>query len=178
MLTTLGIYAAVTFIVSLTNTPSMQKSVWRLPVSAFLAFISVFLVTRLLIFKNDFLVSKITGPQDQSEEFDRTTYLIKAFRIAFVLLALLLLCSSRTIYVTVKLLQALSLSNIRMWITDVIETKRITGNLSFSRYTGMYITGIIKLTVIAYMLSGTTYIIRWHLKHSCLNQKTEGLTNE
>lgn len=178
MLTTLGIYAAVALIAGLQNIPSRAGHIWLMLVCVLVLAAIVFYVIRLLVLDNDSLVSKITAQQDQTEDFDQRIYLIKAFRIAFVLLALLLLCSPSTVRVTFMMFKAFSLSNIRMWITDVIQTKGITGNLSFSRYTGMYIAGIIKLTVIAYLLSGATHIIRWHLKHSCLNQKTEGLTNE
>lgn len=174
MLTTLGIYATVTFISSLKSISYRDNPVWLLLLSlcAMIITVIVFFVIRLLIFKNDFLVSKITGPQDQTEDFDQRIYLIKTFRIGFVILGLLLLCSSRTVYDTVKLLQAFSLPNIRLWIIDAIEAK-----LFFSKYTIIYIVNFLRLFVIIYLLFGASHIIRWHLKHSCLNN-TEGLTNE
>jgi len=174
MLTTLGIYAAVTFISSHNNIPYRENRLWLISLYAMMIVIIVYFVGRSLIFKNDFLISKILDPEEDAEEFDRRMYLIKAFRIAFVLLALLLLCSSRTIYDTVKLLQMFSLPNIRMWIIDAIET----GQFNFSKYTFHYIVNFLRLSAIIYLLFGAPHIIRWHLRHSCLDQNTEGVQNE
>ncbi|MCK5565934.1 MAG: hypothetical protein KAJ07_11865 [Planctomycetes bacterium] len=177
MLTTLGIYAAVAFAVNLRYGPANGGNRWALLLMIFVTAVAIFFVVRILVFNNDSLASKIVGPQDSGEDFDRSDYLIKAFSVAFTILALLFLCSSSTVRGVIKLLQALSLPNIRVWITDVIETKRITGNLTLTRYTGIYIDAFIKLIVITYLLSGARYITRWHLKNSC-SDNTEGVNNE
>ncbi len=177
MLTTLGLYAAFSFADSLRHSPSELEDPWILPMLVFATAVVIFYVVRILVFNNESLASKIIDQQDHTEDFDRAAYLIKAFRIGFVLLALLLLCSSGTIFAISVLLKGFSLPNIRLWITDVIETKRITGNLALTRYTGTYITGIVKLTAITYLLSGGKYIINWHLKNSYL-KNTEGVNNE
>ena len=178
MLITLGIYAIVAFTNALKYSLHEGNYAWALPLMAFLVFTVSFFVACILIFKNDSLACKITGSQDDAEDFDRKSYLIKSFRIAFVILGLLFLCSSNTISETIKALQAFSFSNIRMWISAVIETKKITGNLDFSKRSIINITALFKLAVIVYLLCGAPHIIRWHLKNSCLNPKTEDLTNE
>jgi len=171
MLTTLGIYAAVTFALGLRCNPPIVENTWILPLSVFITAAGIFFVARILVFNNDFLASKMIGPQETGEDFDQHDYLIKTFRVSFVILALLFFCSSSTFFGLTKLLQAFSLPNISVWITDVIETKRITGNLTLTRYTSTYITTFIKLIVIAYLLLGAPHVTRWHLKNSCLNKK-------
>lgn len=177
MLTTLGIYAAVKFVVSLAYTPVEPQNGWGMFLFVSLKCLAIFIAFQILVFNNGTLASKIIGPQNYTEDFDQRNYLIKAFRIGFVILGLLLLCSSRTILDIIRLLQTLSGPSIRMWITDVIETKWITGDLS-SRYTWPYIIAFIKLVVITYLLCGGSHIIRWHLKSSPINQVSEGLKNE
>ena len=177
MLVVLGIYAIIAFTTALIYELGALGNVWVL-LNVFLILAIIFFIAYTLIFKNDFLACKICGAQDCAEDFDRRSYLVKTFRIAFVVLGLLFLCSSGTYNAILKLLPVISLPNIRMWISDVIVTKRITGNIDFSRKTVMNVSGLFRLIVTAYLLCGGKYIIGWHLKNSCLNPKTEELTDE
>jgi len=178
MLTTLGIYAAYVILNVIFN-----SSVRITPESSSLSFfikITVCIICLVpaayyLIFKNDSLACRITGDQEGIEEdFNQRHYLIKALRIGFVLLGLLILVkSARDLMVLVKYFP---LTNIRLWITDVIEDKSIRDNLDLSREVKRYISALFKLLVSAYLICGAPQLIRWHLKRFCLNKKTEGFS--
>ena len=173
MLTTLGIYAVVDFISILGYSSHVDILSWHILTIVSLIAVVLFFVIRTFVFKNDSLASKIVGQAETSEDFDRKVYLIKAFRIAFTILGLLLLSGSRIFLNAIKLLQALSPPNIRAWITDAINK-----SFNISKDIDIYFIYFIKLFVIVYLLYGAPHIIRWHLKNSCLNQKPEGTTNE
>jgi hypothetical protein len=174
MLTTLGIYAFYTFSTALLSNLFQIKSAWGAPLIGFLFLITIFFVGRILIFKNNKLACKITTKDDDDEDFDRRNYLIKSFRISFVMLGLLLLCSNKTFFVIQMFFRSFSLPKIRAWIAYTIQT----GDFKLSGMSLTNISGFFKLILIAYLLVGGWYIIKWHLKNSHLNPINEELTNE
>jgi len=96
--------------------------------------------------------------------------------IGFVILGLLILVgSARDLMILVKYFP---LTNIRLWVSDVIEDKSIRDNLDLSVEVKRYISALFKLFVSAYLICGAPQLVRWHLKRFCLNKKTEGLPNE
>lgn len=174
MLCTLGIYAVFGFTSALLSNMFQVDNFWAIPTTVFLFMITVFPVAKFFIFNNDKLACKIAGTGDTNDDFDRRSYLIKCFRIAFVMLGLSLLLSGRTFFIIERLLQTLSLSNIRLWVKHIMYT----GDLKFSRRVLMDMTGLIKLALIAYLLCGGSYIIRRHIKNAIPEPKNKELTNE
>jgi hypothetical protein len=172
MLTTLGIYAVVSFSSVLIQTlQSQPHSVIQL-LSELLIIIMIFFIAWLFIFKNDSLARTIPGDHDDLQEiFDQRRYLIKALRIGFVLLGLLMLAGSIRYFG--MLFKYFSMINIRLWISKVIETKSIADNLWLSTKAKRYIYGLFKLILIVYLLYGALHLIRWHTMR--LNEKTEGI---
>ena len=180
MLTTLGIYAVfvilnVIIYSSVQTTP--ESSSLRFIISTVVCIVCLVPTAYYLIFRNDSFACRITGDQEGIEEdFNQRHYLIKAFRIGLVILGLLILVkSARDLMILVKYFP---LTSIRLWITDVIEDKSIRDNLDLSVEVRRYISALFKLFVSVYLICGAPQLIRWHLKNSCLNKKTEGERNE
>jgi hypothetical protein len=173
MLAALGIYAVITFSSSMISYLPSAVNIWVISLNLFVFLAVAFLVIRTFIFRNDGIARKITAPCENPEDFDRRSYLIKTFRIAFVILGLSLLCSSRTSLFIERFLPTLSLTQSRLWVNNLIHT----GRFDFTIYHLTSIVGLIKLLLIAYLLCGGSHIIGWHLKNSSLNPKEEP-TNE
>jgi len=175
MLTTLGIYIAF-IIFQVIIYPISDLSWLRFIINTAACTICLVPTAYYLIFKNDSLACRITGDQEGIEEdFNQRHYLIKAFCVGFVLLGLLILiASSRGLMILIKYFP---LTNIRLWITNVIEDG-IRDNLDLSREAKNYTFALIKLFMIIYLICGAPQLVRWHLKHFCLNKKQKGLQNE
>ncbi|MCF7956325.1 MAG: hypothetical protein K9M75_11020 [Phycisphaerae bacterium] len=169
LLCTLGIYAVFGFTNALVSNMFQVDNGWAICTMVFLLLFTVLPAARFLIFNNDKLACKIAGTGDTNEDFDRRSYLIKSFRLAFVMLGLLLLLSGRTFFIIERLLQTLSLPNIRLWIKHLMYT----GDLNFSRRVLTDMSGLIKLAVIAYLLCGGSYVIRRHIKNGLLEKNDE-----
>ena len=119
----------------------------------------IFAFICFFVFGNDWLAGWVTGDYEGEEDFDRSAYLIKSFRISFVIIGLCLLCTGRTIEFIVNLARLFHLPSIRLWIQNMIETGRL--DLSFT--TPGSIVASVKLLLIAYLICGGKYIINWHL---------------
>jgi hypothetical protein len=174
MLSGLGIYAVVGFSTALVYNLYQVKGNWEVFTNVFLLVATLLLVSRFMIFKNDGFACKIAGPARETGQFDQRAYLIKTFRIAFVIIALSLLSSSKTWTTVAGLMQTLSLPHIRLWIKNAIYNRYI--NFSWAFAAGLW--EAIKLLIIAYLLCGGSKLIGWHLKNSNLNNTNEELTNE
>jgi hypothetical protein len=180
MLTTLGIYA-VFIILNVIFYPSVQipqeSSLLGFFIKIIVCIICLVPIAYYLVFKNDALACRITGNQEGTEEdFNQGHYLIKTLRIGFVILGLLILVNSaRDLMILVKYFP---LTNIRLWITDVIEDKSIRDNLDLSVEVKRYISALFELLVSVYLICGAPQLIRWHLKRFCLNKKQKRLQNE
>ncbi len=171
MLVVLGIYAVVSLSSAMIVNMPRADNVWVVPLNLFLFLAVVVLVGRTFIFRNDGIARKISGDCQADEDFDRRSYLIKTFRIAFVILGLSLLCSSRTLLFIERFLPTLSLTHIRLWINNLIHT----GRFDFSRGFLSSMAGLLRLVLIAYLLCGGSHLIGWHLKNSSLDPKQEEL---
>ena len=173
MLTTLGIYAVFVTLNAIFyqfGRFRSESSLLRIIISSVLGVICLIPTAYYLIFKNDSLACRITGDQEGIEEdFNQRHYLIKALRIGFVLLGLLILVVS--IRDLMMLVKCFSPINIRLWITNVIEDG-VRGNLVFSREIERSVSALFKLLVSIYLICGAPQIVRWHLKNFCLNRKT------
>ena len=160
MLTTLGIYA-VFVILNARFYPVSDVSLLRHIISTVVCIVCLVLTAYYLIFKNDSLACRITGDQEGIEEdFNQRHYLIKALRIGLVILGLLILLSSiRDLMILIKYFP---LTNIRLWVSDVIEDKSIRDSLDLSVEVKRYISALFKLFVSAYLICGVPQLVRWH----------------
>ena len=174
MLASLGIYAVVGFSTTLVYNLYQVKGNWEVFTNVFLLVATLLLIGRFMIFKNYGFACKIAGPGRETDQFDQRAYLIKTFRIAFVIIALSLLSYYRTFTTVMDFLQTFSLPQIRLWMRNAIYNRSI----NFS-WTSLRITWeVLKLLLIAYLLCGGSKLIGWHLKNSNLNNTIEELTNE
>lgn len=178
MLTTLGVYAVLGFISVLQHGLYSHLSLWLSALQAFLVLATVFLVGMWLIFKNDSFACMIAGNENGWEEFDRISYLIKSFRIGFAILGLIFLSSWGNISGLARNLHAFSFGNIHLWVSNVIETKTLTGGMFGFQEIAVHTFALFKLAAAIYLLLGGVHIVRWHLRNSCFDQKNEELTNE
>lgn len=174
MLTSIGIYAVVVFSTSLVSNLAKAINTWAVLLNVFLLVVMLLIVGRLMIFKNDVFACRIAGDGRDTDQFDRRSYLIKSFRIAFVILGLLLLSSPKTWTFLLGLLQTFSLPQLRLLMRNAIFNRNI--NLSWAMAAGMW--SILKLLIIAYLICGGSKLISWHLKNSNLNNTNEELVNE
>lgn len=161
MLAGLGVYAVAVFLSRSVMVLGFNNP-WVVLLNFLIYLAAIFAFGRYFIFGNNWLAGRITGDYEGEQEFDRSAYLIKSFRISFVIIGLCLLCSGRTIEFILSFARLFHLPIIRMWIQNLIETGDL--NLSFSIATLNYLVAFFKLLLIVYLLCGGKFVIQHHLK--------------
>ena len=140
MLAGLGVYAVAVFLSRSVMVFGFNNP-WVVLLNFLIYLAVIFAFGRFFIFGNDWLAGRITGDYEGDQEFDMSAYLIKSFRISFVIIGLCLLCSGRTIESIVSFARFFNLNSIRLWVLNLIET----GDFDFS-YRGLEsLIGVLKL---------------------------------
>ena len=168
----LGFYAVGYCLSSMSMTWMFRDNAWNIGLNVFVYSAVLFIICRVLIFGSDGLSAKISGSYEGDEDFDRAAYLVKCFRISFVIVGLSILCSWRTIHYLSRFFQSLSLPNIRLWFRNLIQT----GDLGVSAAWLIGLIPLLKILLGVYLLCGGAFIINRHLKRSGL-KITKELSN-
>lgn len=162
VLTFLGISAFVNFCSYLSTLTSLTLDTSILQVILFLPVFTILLIAivYLLIFKNDWLASKIVGSGEKLNPGSETLWLASSFRMVAIFYGLILLSSSIPTILNIIVLPLY----IRSLINEIFTFRTFPKSLTFTSYQWSYMTyNFLKAILAVYLLYGWPQFIRFQL---------------
>ena len=165
-LTVLGIYAVVTlygvypgrYVYQPDKTPILQEFALLCTFTILVGFVAYFMV-----FDNNRLSGKLTGPGQLLEGQTQATLLVKSLDVGLVFTGLMLLPGSAPTLVKI----AKTFFLIRPALNEIIIS-RSTPNMLRLSYTQWYTSTyhLLKAVLTVYLICGAPHFVRWQAKHS------------
>ena len=159
-LTVIGIHAIVLLLRPPNYILHPPASWWQQSVSYVLLISLIIIIGRLLIFKNDFIACRITGPGEKLPPNRAAGILVCSYRVALVFYGLYLLSSStRQFNMLITILNPVA---IRNWFNDTIYGG--FDFLGFCTSTRDSLPHLIIITLIIYLIFGAPHFVRLNAK--------------